>query len=99
MPTKKSDSSGLPPEMPRCPGDRKAGQPPSRAELGGALPSWLDSKNAAWPRERVAAVFGPYNRRSWHRRPAPHGPPRPTNPRPPDHVTLNANEGACLSGK
>lgn len=59
MPTKKADSSGLPPEMPRCPGDRKADQPPSRAELGGALPSWLDSKNAAWPRERVAAVFGP----------------------------------------
>jgi hypothetical protein len=44
--------------MPRCPGDTKAGQAPSRRELGGAKPDWLNGSKARWTKERVAATFG-----------------------------------------
>jgi hypothetical protein len=44
--------------MPKAPGNRKSGQPPSRRELGGALPAYLDPAHAKWTKERVAAQFG-----------------------------------------
>jgi hypothetical protein len=49
-------NSGLPPEMPKAPGNAKAGQPPSRLEAGGEKPHWLDPSQAKWTRERVAAI-------------------------------------------
>jgi hypothetical protein len=52
----RNDSSGLPNPMPKAPGNRKAGQPPSRQEAGGALPRWLDSSEAKWTRERVGQI-------------------------------------------
>jgi hypothetical protein len=48
-------NSGLPPEMPKAPGNAKAGQPPRRAEAGGALPPWLDSSKAKFTKERLAS--------------------------------------------
>jgi hypothetical protein len=60
--------SGLPNPMPKAPGNAKAGQPPARRELGGALPAYLDPANAKWTKERVAATLG-------HQRPPKIGPP------------------------
>jgi|SoiMetStandDraft_2_1073263.scaffolds.fasta_scaffold06776_3 hypothetical protein len=54
---KKSDATGLPPEMPRAPGNAKAGQSPSRRELGEALPAYLDPANAKWTKSKVEAAF------------------------------------------
>ena len=41
-----TNDSGLAPELPKAPGNRKPGQPPRREEAGGALPSWLDPTSA-----------------------------------------------------
>jgi hypothetical protein len=64
---KRSDDTGLPPEMPKAPGHAKA-QSPSRRELGGALPAYLDPANAKWTRARIEATFG-------HQRTSKIGPP------------------------
>jgi hypothetical protein len=55
MPTRRTDATGLPREMPLAPGNRKASQPPRREEAGGALPAWLDPRNSAWPKDRIDA--------------------------------------------
>ena len=57
-PTPGHDETGLHGSMPRCPGDAKAGLPPSRREVGGDLPPWLDSSKAKWTKGRIAAQFG-----------------------------------------
>jgi hypothetical protein len=63
--------------MPLAPGNAKAGQPPSRRELGGEKPAWLDGSQAKWTKERVAAQFG-------HQRPSKIGPPDVSDL--PDHM-------------
>jgi hypothetical protein len=79
---KTREPSGIQRPQPRCPGDRKAGLPPSRRELGGQLPDWLNPASAKWTTARIAREFGPT------RRPTPRAPsvgdrpPGPSKPAP-----------------
>jgi hypothetical protein len=59
---KTHDSTGLQRPQPLAPGNRKSGQPPSRRELGGQLPDWLDGSKARWTEARIAREFGPTRR-------------------------------------
>jgi hypothetical protein len=59
---KKRNASGLPPELPKAPGNRLAGQRPSRAELGGEKPAWLDPSQAKWTQSKINATFGTVSR-------------------------------------
>jgi hypothetical protein len=52
----KKTATGLPPQMPKSPGNAKAGKPADRREAGGQLPDWLNPAKAKWTAQRIAAL-------------------------------------------
>jgi hypothetical protein len=50
-------NTGLPPEMPKAPGNAKAGQPPPKhVTATHVVPPWMSPEKQKWTRERVAAI-------------------------------------------
>jgi hypothetical protein len=55
---KTNDRTGLPPEMPKAPGNAKSGQPPPQhvTAAAGPVPPWMSPEKQKWTKDRVNAI-------------------------------------------